>query len=121
MKNGNKKGVSIVDVGWVHTDTCNVERNGDLSLSRTLIVDLELAEDAEFRHEQYMSFQNYIETSIVREWGPIKKQTDCVFDVLPMTELRGDSKTTKICVTFKATVFARKEVVKYGKQLSLSC
>ena len=121
MNNGNKKGVSIVDVGWVHTDTCNVERNGDLSLSRTLIVDLELAEDAEFRHEQYMSFENYVETSIVREWGPIKKQTDCIFDVLPMTILRGDSKTNKICVTFKATVFARKEVVKYGKQLSLSC
>jgi len=119
MNNAYKKGVSIVEVGFCTSDTCFKEKNGNLSISRNLIVDEETVESDVFRREQLMSFNDYIASKVLEVWGPITEQTDCAVEVLPFTELRGDSKTTKLSVTFKATVFKvnRKEV-NNGKQLS---
>ena len=119
MNNGYEKGVSIVEVGFCTSDTCFKEKNGNLSISRNLIVDEETVESDVFRREQLMSFNDYIASKVLEVWGPITEQTDCAVEVLPFTELRGDSKTTKLSVTFKATVFKvnRKEV-NNGKQLS---
>ena len=118
MNNGYEKGVSIVEVGFCTSDTCFIEKNGNLSISRNLIVDEETVESDIFRREQLMSFNDYIASKVFEVWGPITEQTDCAVEVLPFTELRGDSKTTKLSVTFKATVFKinRKEV-NNGKQL----
>ena len=52
--------------------------------------------------------------------GSVDESTDCNIVVSPMVELRGDSKSVKVCVTFRAEVKQRKEV-RHGKQLSLSC
>ena len=65
MNNGYKKGVSIVEVGFFTSDTCYKEKNGNLSVSRNLIVDAATVEDAEFRHEQLMSFNDYVASKVL--------------------------------------------------------
>jgi len=122
MNNGYKKGVSIVEVGFFTSDTCYKEKNGNLSVSRNLIVDAATVEDAEFRHEQLMSFNDYVASKVLEEWGPVTEETGCEVNVLPFVELKGDSKTAKVAVTLKATVFKHKRKEENnGKQLSLSC
>ena len=122
MNNGYKKGVSIVEVGFFTSDTCYKEKNGNLSVSRNLIVDAATVEDAEFRHEQLMSFNDYVASKVLEGWGPVTEETGCEVNVLPFVELKGDSKTAKVAVTLKATVFKHKrKEEKNGKQLSLSC
>ncbi len=49
MKNGYKKGVSIVEVGFFTSDTFYKEQNGNLSLSRNMIVDADVVENPDFR------------------------------------------------------------------------
>ena len=48
MNNGYKKGVSIVEVGFFTSDTCYKEKNGNLSVSRNLIVDVEIPKRLRF-------------------------------------------------------------------------
>ena len=112
MKNGYKRGVSIVEVGLFTSDTCFKEENGNLSLSRNMIVDAEVVENPEFRREQLLQFNDYIASKIYEAWGPITDETGCAIEILPFVELKGDSKTTKLSVTLTATVFKdkRKEV-----------
>mgnify|MGYP004415467327 CR=1 FL=1 len=112
MKNGYKRGVSIVEVGFFTSDTCFKEKNGNLSLSRNMIVDADVVENPEFRREQLLQFNDYIASKIYEAWGPITDETGCAVEILPFVELKGDSKTTKLSVTLTATVFKdkRKEV-----------
>ena len=105
MKNGYKRGVSIVEVGFFTSDTCFKEENGNLSLSRNMIVDAEVVENPEFRREQLLQFNDYIASKIFEAWGPITDQTGCEVEVLPFVELKGDSKTNKLSVTLTATAF----------------
>ena len=112
MKNGYKKGVSIVEVGFFTSDTFYKEQNGNLSLSRNMIVDADVVENPDFRREQLLQFNDYIASKVYEAWGPITDETGCAVDILPFVELKGDSKTTKLSVTLTATVFKdkRKEV-----------
>ena len=112
MQSAYRKGVSIVEVGFFTSDTCFKEKNGNLSLSRNMIVDADVVENPEFRREQLLQFNDYIASKIYEAWGPITDETGCEVEILPLVELRGDSKTTKLSVTFTATVFIsrRKEV-----------
>ena len=122
MKNGYKRGVSIVEVGFFTSDTFYKEKNGNLSLSRNMIVDADVVENPDFRREQLLQFNDYIASKVYEAWGPITEETGCDVEVLPFVELKGDSKTTKLSVTLKATVFKNKrKEVNYGKQLSFDC
>lgn len=122
MKNGYKKGVSIVEVGFFTSDTFYKEKNGNLSLSRNMIVDADVVENPDFRREQLLQFNDYIASKVYEAWGPITEKTGCDVEVLPFVELKGDSKTTKLSVTLTATVFKNKrKEVNYGKQLSFDC
>ena len=122
MKNGYKKGVSIVEVGFFTSDTFYKEKNGNLSLSRNMIVDADVVENPDFRREQLLQFNDYIASKVYEAWGPITEETGCDVEVLPFVELKGDSKTTKLSVTLTATVFKiRRKEVNYGKQLSFDC
>ena len=104
MQSAYRKGVSIVEVGFFTSDTCFKE-NGNLSLSRNMIVDADVVENPEFRREQLLQFNDYIASKIFEAWGPITDQTGCEVEVLPFVELKGDSKTNKLSVTLTATVF----------------
>ena len=112
MQSAYRKGVSIVEVGFFTSDTCYKEKNGNLSLSRNMIVDADVVENPEFRREQLLQFNDYIASKIYEVWGPITDETGCEVEVLPFVELKGDSKTSKLSVTLTATVFKarRKEV-----------
>ena len=122
MKNGYKKGVSIVEVGFFTSDTFYKEQNGNLSLSRNMIVDADVVENPDFRREQLLQFNDYIASKVYEAWGPITEETGCDVEVLPFVELKGDSKTTKLSVTLTATVFkTKRKEVNYGKQLSFDC
>lgn len=110
MNNGYEKGVSIVEVGFFTSDTCFREKNGNLTVSRNMIVEMDHVEDPVFRREQLELFNDYVAQTVYEQWGPITEVTGCKVEVLPITELKGDSKTSKVSVTLKATVFARKEV-----------
>ena len=119
MHNAYKRGVSIVEVGFFTSDTCFKEENGNLSLSRNMIVDADVVENPEFRREQLLQFNDYIASKIYEAWGPITEETGCEVEVLPFLELKGDSKTTKLNVTLTATVFkTKRKEVNNGKQLS---
>ena len=120
MNNGNKKGVSITQVGNV-VDTINKKGKGALLVTRILVTDMSLVKDDDYRFEQQCLFDKFVEKEIIKEIGSVNEITDCNIEVLPMVELRGDSKTPKVSVTFRALVNQRKEVRKNGKQLSLSC
>ena len=119
MNNGNKKGVSIMKIGNV-VDTVNKKGKGALLVTRILVTDLSLARDDDYRFEQQCLFDKFVEDEIIKEMGSVDESTDCNIVVSPMVELRGDSTSVKVCVTFRAEVKQRKEV-RYGKQLSLSC
>ena len=112
MKNAYKRGVSIVEVGFFTSDTCYTEKNGNLSLSRNMIVDADVVNNPEFRREQLLQFNDYIASKVYKAWGPITEETGCDVEVLPFVELKGDSKDSKLSVTLTATVFknTRKEV-----------
>ena len=119
MTFNKRKGVSITKIGNV-VDTVNKKGEGALLVTRILVTDLSLAGDDDYRFEQQCLFDKFVEGEIIKEMGSVDESTDCNIVVSPMVELRGDSTSVKVCVTFRAEVKQRKEV-RYGKQLSLSC
>ena len=68
-----------------------------------------MLENPEFRREQLLQFNDYIASKIYEAWGPITDETGCEVEILPLVELKGDSKTTKLSVTFTATVLNLEE------------
>ena len=122
MNNGYEKGVSKIEESFLKLDAWLKERNGNMSLSRNLIVTLDQAENKNFRQEQMMLFHEFLSSKIEEVLGPITERTVCEVDILPFERIYGDGKKVRISVTFRATVFKVKEKEVYsGKQLSFDC
>lgn len=121
MNKGYTKGITKMNVKFCKLDTCLKEENGNMTIIRKLILDIDKA-DRQFVNEQLLLFREHIAYKIDEALGPIKEETICEVGVTRPEKIYGDCKVDKVSLIFEANVFKVKRKENHGKkQLSFDC